>query len=615
MSPTRRMFACLALLALLVPGHGLAATTTNARRDLWDDRYVLAADQSYVETLTSEITLLTPLGIRQHDRAAITFYPKTQKLEVLEAWVDQPDGTRLDVPEQGRFTRPSAAAQGAPGFTGGETTTVMFPRLQPGSRTHIVWRLTQITPSVGGFGVMSMSNPVDAAEIDRLTIDAPAGLALGWGARGEVRTSDTTRDGRRILTAEMPSHPARRAENGEVSPVDFLPLFAAATTPDFAAIGTLWARQIGDRGQPTPEITALAAKIVGDRTGEAAARALYDWVSTNIRYIAVYMNREDGWVPHQATEVLKNGYGDCKDHVVLLQALLASRGIESRPALIDWSSRFRDLPYPVAYFNHAILYLPAFDVWLNPTDPYAPYGTLDSGLVGKQAVLAGTPGRERHTPEAVPADNRYQRRSTLTLSADGTLSGTATWSLSPDMEISFRHLLSAARSPREALEQIMANTPEGGFGRFTASDVRDLGRPLEVTASWRSPRAVTPPAPETTLLLPASPDIRSVAAYRRLLSADGQRHTPMLTGTADLTWTTSLVLPDGVAASRLPDPVSLSNAAGSYASAVQRDEHGFTITRHLVIAHNVYPPDDVPALEAVLYTALADARATITLVR
>lgn len=616
---TRRFLPTLLLLAVIFPGCGVAASTVNARHDLWDDHFVVATDQTYTETLTSEITLLTPRGIRLHDRATWTFYPQTQKLEVLEAWVDQPDGSRLVVPESGRFTRPSAAAQNAPGFTGGETTTVVFPQLRPGSRTHVVWRLTQISPPKLGFTIGSMADPTDASVIDRLSIDAPADLKLGWAVRGKVVTSDTTvRDSggpRRHITAEMPPQPGRQPENGEVDPIDFQPLFVASTFPDFAAIGTRYAELSAGRAEPTPEIAALAARIVGERTGEAALRALYDWVSINIRYIAVYMNIEDGWVPHSAAEVLKNGYGDCKDHVVLLQALLASRGIASQPALIDWGRRFRALPYPAPYFNHVILYVPAFAAWLNPTNPYAPYGTLDAGLAGKQVVLAGQPGREARTPEATPADNRYERRTTLTLSADGTLSGTATWSLSPDMEILFRRLLATSRSPREALEQIMADTPEGGFGRFTSSDVRDLGHQLEVSAAWRSPHGLTPPAPETTLLLPASPDLRTVAGYRRLLSPDGRRRAPLLIGTADLTWTTILVLPAAIAASRLLAPVAFANAAGSYTSTVQPDAAGLTFTRHLVIAHNVYQPDEYAALEALLYTALDDARATLTLSR
>ena len=68
----------------------------------------------------------------------------------------------------------------------------------------------------------------------------------------------------------------------------------------------------------TDRIRALALNLTTGLTGEREkARALYDWVSRNIRYVAVTLG-SGGYVPHSADEVLANEYGDCKDHVVLL---------------------------------------------------------------------------------------------------------------------------------------------------------------------------------------------------------------------------------------------------------------------------------------------------------
>lgn len=604
----------LAALLLAVPALAEEPVPLNARRDLFDARYVVAADQTYTETITSEITLLTPRGIAQHDRVSVTFYPKSQKLEVLEAWVVQPDGTRVEVGPEGRFTRPSAASQNAPGFTGSLTTTVVFPRLQPGSRTHIVWRRTQTTPPTLGFAAWSIASLEDASVIDRLSIEAPADLPLHWGARGGVLTTDTTEGALQHITAEMPPQPGARPEPAAVNPTDFQPLFVASTQPSVAAIGARYAALSAGRAEPTAEVSALAARIVGPRTGEDAARALYDWVSTNIRYVALTLNIEDGWVPHAADEVLRAGYGDCKDHVALLGALLKSRGIDSVPALIDWGGRTRPLPWAhPGEFDHVILYLPAYDRWLNPTNPYAPYGTLDTGLVGKQVALATPAGAEGHTPPATPADNRYARVATLTLAADGTLSGQASWSLSPNIDAVFRSLLARSSSSQQLLENLLTPTPEGGFGSFTFSDPRDLGRPLEVSAVWHSPHGVTPPAPETTLTVPSAPDIETVRMLRRYLMPDGRRRTPMLIGARDLSWSTTLDLPAGTTAGRLPADVAFSNDAGAYTAHARRTETGVRVDRRLVIAHDVTQPEAYPALEALLYAALDDARATLTL--
>ena len=79
----------------------------------------------------------------------------------------------------------------------------------------------------------------------------------------------------------------------------------------------------------TPAISALAKELTSGVTDDRAkVRKLYNWVSRNIRYVAVYV-AEGGFVPHSAQSILDNRYGDCKDHVTLLEALLAAVGIES----------------------------------------------------------------------------------------------------------------------------------------------------------------------------------------------------------------------------------------------------------------------------------------------
>ena len=161
---------------------------------------------------------------------------------------------------------------------------------------------------------------------------------------------------------------------------DFQPVFEATTLPDMATIGSIVYRESKDRAAVTPEISALAERIAGTRTGLDAARAIYDWVASNIRYIAVYLSVDEGMVSHSATEVLHAGYGDCKDYVVLMQALLAARGIASIPAGIEWGTSYADpvswAPYST---NHRIIYLPEYQHFANPTDRYAGFDALDRG--------------------------------------------------------------------------------------------------------------------------------------------------------------------------------------------------------------------------------------------
>jgi transglutaminase-like putative cysteine protease len=113
---------------------------------------------------------------------------------------------------------------------------------------------------------------------------------------------------------------------------------AVSSLVDYGAMAELYAKLIKPKLDVTPEIQLLADKLTADISDRREqARAIYDWVSTHIRYVGIWL--EQGAVePHAASTVLQAGYGDCKDHAVLFGALLRARGIESEPVLINLGS-------------------------------------------------------------------------------------------------------------------------------------------------------------------------------------------------------------------------------------------------------------------------------------
>ena len=606
----------LLILLFALAGPARAEHVAHIRIDLSDVVYTVNPDQTYTETVTIDRTLLTTRGIQSRDRSAISSYPDQQTLEVLEAWVDQPDGTRLPVGPESRFTRPSAATQDAPGFTASLTTTIVYPQLRPGSRTHVKFRRVQTTRPVLGFNAWSEAELEDPTLRDRMEIDLPADLKLQWRSRGAVTVTDSTEDGIRRVVAEMPPTQGQEPERSSVDTSDFQPIFLATTLPDLESVGAIYYRQSQGRAVVTPEIAALAAKIVGEHTGLEAARAIYDWVTVNIRYIAVYLNPNDGWVPHEAAEVLKNGYGDCKDHTVLMQALLGARGIVGQAALIQWGNRYADLPLGTPLeFNHAIVYLPDYDLYLNPTNPYAPFDSLDSTLSGKRVVIATGTGRVARTPASTPSSYHYAIDSRVSIDAEGTIDGRANWTLSPNVDSTLRAYLANASSPGDLMERVLLSTPEGGFGNFKASDPRDLATPLTVSATWHSPRGVTLREADAAVPVPTGPDMEPAHRLRRFLSADGTRHMPLVIGATDLGWTTTIALAPGISATRLPSNVDIRTAAGRYTAHYLRDGSNVQVVRNLVIDRDVFQPNEYPELERLLYAALDDTRSTLTLSR
>lgn len=173
----------------------------------------------------------------------------------------------------------------------------------------------------------------------------------------------------------------------------------------------------------TPRIQALADEIaasIDDRREQT--RRLHGWIGRHVRWVAVYLGN-GSFVPHGADAVLANGYGDCKDQVALLIALLRAKGIDAEPMAINLSPSYT-LSDAVTYsaFNHVITCLPEWQLYADTTPGRAPFGTLPFSEYGKPMLhitLKGeAPGR---MPMLLPAGATERLHTLANLLADGTV--------------------------------------------------------------------------------------------------------------------------------------------------------------------------------------------------
>ena len=160
------------------------------------------------------------------------------------------------------------------------------------------------------------------------------------------------------------------------------------------------------RAAPDAAIQAKADELThGLTTDDAKVDALYNYVATQYRYIAVSFGI-GRLQPHSAAEVFRNQYGDCKDKHTLLQAMLAAEKIEAEPVLIGTGVRGNEaLPIP-SQFDHMItlVKLKDHEVWLDSTPEVAPSRMLMGGLRDKLALAIPAEGDARlvRTEAALP---------------------------------------------------------------------------------------------------------------------------------------------------------------------------------------------------------------------
>lgn len=599
-----------AVVSILVSSEGLSLQEElhagGIRIDRYEVEYHVAADQGYEGSVEIVRTVTGTAGLADAQMAAQTFDPRCQTLELEAAEVIGADGVRHAVAADGVFTRPSVAAQNAPAFLATQTRTVVFPQLRVGAQTRVKWHFAQSQPSPLGFQFAwrpMLTLPVGKAEI---RIDWPDGVPLRFAASAPFRVEERQVGGRHVVAAVLEGYAGQAAEKAMVDPRDVCPGFVASTTERWESLGARFHEAIAGKAEVTPEIRELAGRIVGERTGLAAAQAIHRWVAVNVQYVAVYLGRAAGWVPHPASEVMRHGYGDCKDQFVLLAALLAARGIEAVPVLIDYDRSFVPYPLPTPLqFDHCLAYLPQFDVYSDPTDPHRDLGELDLRLCGKFAVLATEAGRTVRTPEASADADRVRVEQTMEIGGDGRVKGHARLEFAGRPAGRFRREFARAGTAEEAADELLATTLLGGEGQLRTSPLQDLGTPLTAEADWAAELPLATGG-RMRFLLPTGCDPLGIA---RLLPFVGPevRRTPLLLPAMTTTSRREVKLPEGYTFAGLPEGRAVQNAAGSYTSSYERTATGsLVVQRTLRIERDRFAPAEYPALRAVLVEACLD---------
>ena len=447
--------------------------------------YEVHADASSVATGSYEILLKTNAAVEQFSQVPLSYSEKMETLEVLSAYTLGADGQRHDVAPERIYTQESHASAGAPTFADHKVRVIVFPNLAPGSRLVYQIRQTQKCPRFPGYfslwHTFSQFHQYENAEIH---LQAPADLPMKVFSR-DVQGSDsaTLHDGQAHWRWQYRRKEPLKAQYRLAPEWTFSPTIMASTYGDWSQIAQAYQRKAKPAAEVTPAIQALAQEITqGISNRRAQAAALHHWVAQNIRYVAVYLGN-GSLEPHTAQSVLEHRYGDCKDHAVLLEALLSAKGIASSSALIGAAGGpiLPGIPL-LERFNHVMTYLPEFDLYVDSTSPWSRFGQLPAGDLGAP-VLHIDSARLAYTPDDEPLRNHTTTTVELVFDASGSLQGRTRLDSSEQDEIQLRASLSQLNAQNRSIveQSLMAASHMDGQGHLvTEGDAFDLSRPFKV---------------------------------------------------------------------------------------------------------------------------------------
>lgn len=230
------------------------------------------------------------------------------------------------------------------------------------------------------------------------------------------------------------------------------------------------------------------------KTLDARIRALYNYVTTDVRYLSAGNSGIFGVKPHKAVNVFTDGYGVCKDKACLLIAMLREIGVDSYFALIKTKNAgelMKELPVP--WFNHAIVYIVpqkgAPGVFADPTSLYLSYADLWSEEQGVNAFVNKDGKYEFIKTPVIPAESSKLRIAmAVDIDKDGDIKVLKDEESSGFFASSARSAYSNTGRRKEILEEeLNKDIPGVRISTFTFSTLENLDTNPSVHVEFSAP--------------------------------------------------------------------------------------------------------------------------------
>jgi transglutaminase-like putative cysteine protease len=575
---------CFALFLSLIPPAIVAHAAETSRTDqgaVWVDpgwrrtvsRQSVTFDEQGLSTTVFEfeIQALDEKGARAISQQVFSYNSYFSELTCSDLATLKADGSVIAVDERVIRDQPASADASSPYFDEQRQRIIAYPHVDAGDK--IKGRLvTQAKrPMFAGEFARYWSQSADQPpELIELTLDGPASRPLHVAARNVEHRE--TRDGQRIVHHVRFRQETPKPRQMDIDRFDDARRFEVSTFADYAAFAAMLNARNAPMAVPDETMRKLSTEIAGDAgTTRERVERIYNWVARNIRYVGIGLE-DGGWTSQPASAVLASRFGDCKAYATVLKALLAAQGIEANLVAVNADGQYTLTAVATPNFNHAIVYVPQVDQYLDPTASLLAFGSLPPNLRGKPALNIDK-GTIASIPVAPPERFTLAAVTDYTLASDGTrqarsiLSGTGLGALigrtvAQALEASDRQSVA-----RKQIEQALLS----GTGDYAFPNPRELSDSYAITANFQISKRVDLEEPSRIRMLPLT-DIRPTLW---MLASDGASGQPFRCRSFEYREISSLSLPEGTNVHEKPAPVDYAanfNGSTPYGAATGRIE-------------------------------------------
>ncbi|WP_291720679.1 DUF3857 domain-containing protein [Bernardetia sp.] len=283
----------------------------------------------------------------------------------------------------------------------------LFSNITAGTQTHLSYKEELLEPRFLGSFFFTSYIPSEKTE---LTVSVAENIEIGYQLFGmdtsKIRFVEKKQDNRKVYTWTLENAPKYISEKSSPNIRYYEPhlvLFIKNRTIDNEKIElSSSAKNLYDWYYPFikeidtikefPKLEYFVDELIAkDTTQYAKAKRIFDWIATQIQYIA-FEDGERGFRPAHPETVCNRKYGDCKDMASTLVSMLRVAGIKAHFAWIG----SRDLPYsynqtPVPLVdNHMIVVatINGKNYFLDATGSQETFGMPSYFTQDKEALVA-----------------------------------------------------------------------------------------------------------------------------------------------------------------------------------------------------------------------------------
>lgn len=382
---------------------------TKARREVLVDMQVQVAPRSAtVSWMRLQRVALDASTLREVSEPQIGFNPAYQQLVIHEVGVIR-DGRREDRLKDARIELMRREQQLERQMIDGvRTALVVINDVRVGDVVDVAYSIEGENPIFEG-RFATLLTVADAAPIDRLhlRIESPNDRPLQARSLAvDLQPERFEEGGRQVLRLVREQVAPVTEEVGTPPWFKVYPALHVSEYGNWADVNQ-WAQRLF---APEPADAALAERVAAIQaeggTPEQQVAAALRFVQDEVRYFSASLG-ESSHRPKPASRTLAERLGDCKDKVVLLNALLTGLGLDARPVLVSMQRNRGVSGFLPSHevFNHVIsrVQLGEQVYFLDPTMQGQGLSLQTRGYFPYGAGLVVAPGTEAPVAIAPPS--------------------------------------------------------------------------------------------------------------------------------------------------------------------------------------------------------------------